>query len=79
MELAKGSSTLHLCPVAQITGIDIDADVIGHLWPPIITGYQLKGLKVACMSGDACIVVLFNNTMPKVSVIGDIDLAAEHE
>jgi hypothetical protein len=31
------------------------------------------------MSGNACIVVLFDDTMPKVSVIGDIDLAAEHE
>jgi hypothetical protein len=49
------------------------------LWPPIITGYQLEGLKAACMSGNVCIVVLFDDTIPKVSVIGDIDLAAEHE
>jgi hypothetical protein len=31
------------------------------------------------MSGNACIVVLFDDTTPKVSVIGDIDLAMEHE
>jgi hypothetical protein len=59
--------------------LNVDADVTGHLWPPIIAGYQLEGLKAACMSGDACIVVLFDDTMPKVSVIGDIDLTAEHE
>jgi hypothetical protein len=79
MELAEGSSMLYFSPVAQITVLNIDADVTGHLWPPIIAGYQLEGLKAACMSGNACIVVLFDDTMSKVSVIGDIDLAMEHE
>jgi hypothetical protein len=79
MELAEGSSMLYFSPVVQITVLNVDADVMGHLWPPIIAGYQLEGLKAACMSGDACIVVLFDNTMPQVSVIGDMDLAAEHE
>jgi hypothetical protein len=79
MELTKGSSTLYFSLVAQIAVLNIDADVMGHLWPPMIAGYQLEGLKAACMSGNACIVVLFDDTMPKVSVIGDIDLAAEHE
>jgi hypothetical protein len=79
MEFAKGSSMLYFSPVAQITMLNVGADVMGHLWPPIIVGYQLKGLKAACMSGDACIVVLFDDTMSKVSVIGDIDLTAEHE
>jgi hypothetical protein len=74
--LAEGLSTLYFSPVAQITVLNVDADVTGHLWPPIIVGYQLEGLKVACMSGNACIVVLFDDTAPKVSVI---DLAAEHE
>jgi hypothetical protein len=79
MELAEGLSTLYFSPVAQITGLDIDADVSGHLGPPIIVGYELEGLKAACMSSDACIVVLFDDTTPKVSVIGEIDLTAEHE
>jgi hypothetical protein len=79
MELGEGSSMLYFSLVAQITVLNVDADVTGHLWPPIIAGYQLKGLKAACMSGNACIVVLFNNMTPKVSVIGDIDLATEHE
>jgi hypothetical protein len=70
---------LHLRPVAQITGIDIYADAAGHLGPPIVMGYELKGLEAACMSGDARIVVLFSNTTPQVSVFGDIDLTAEHE
>jgi hypothetical protein len=42
-------------------------------------GYELEGLEAACMSGDACIVVLLNNMMPQFSVFGDIDLTAEHE
>jgi hypothetical protein len=79
MELTEGSSMLYFSPVAQITVFNVHADVTGHLWPPIIAGYQLEGLKAACMSGDACIVVLFNDTTPKVSVVGDIDLTAEHE
>jgi hypothetical protein len=79
MEFAEGSLMLYFSPVAQITGLDIDADVSGHLGPPIIAGYELEGLKAACMSSDVCIVVLFNDTTPKVSVIRDIDLTAEHE
>jgi hypothetical protein len=56
VELTDRSSTLHLRPVAQITGLDIDADVTGHLGPPVITGYKLEGLEAACMSGDALII-----------------------
>jgi hypothetical protein len=79
MELAEKSSTLYFSLAAQIAVLNVDADVMGHLWPPIIAGYQLEGLKAACMSGNACIMVLFDDTMLKVSVIGDIDLAVEHE
>jgi hypothetical protein len=79
MELVEGSSKLYFSPIAQITGLDIGADVAGHLGPPIIVGYELKGLKAACVSGDACIVVLLDDATPKVSVVGDIDLAVEHE
>jgi hypothetical protein len=59
--------------------LHIDADVVGHLGPPVVAGYELEGLEAACMSGDVCIVVLFDNTTPQVSVIGDIDLTTEHE
>jgi hypothetical protein len=70
---------LHFHPVTQIAGLDIDADVTGHLGPPVVVGYELKGLEAACMSRDARIVVLFDDTTPQVSVIGDIDLTAEHQ
>jgi hypothetical protein len=79
MELAEGSLMLYFSPVAQITCLDIDADVAGHLGPPIIAGYELEGFEVACMSGYVCIVVLFDDITPKVSVLGDIDFTAEHE
>jgi hypothetical protein len=59
--------------------LHIDADVAGHLGPPVIAGYELEGLEAACMSCDARIVVLLNDTTPQVSVIRDIDLTAEHE
>jgi hypothetical protein len=70
---------LHFPPVTQITGLDIDADVTGHLGPPVVAGYELEGLEVAYISRDARIVVLFDDTTPQVSVIGDIDLTVEHE
>jgi hypothetical protein len=70
---------LHLRPVAQITGVDIGADVAGHLGPPVIAGYELEGLEAACMSSDAHIMVLLDDTMPQFSVFGDIDLTVEHE
>jgi hypothetical protein len=59
--------------------LHVDADVAGHLGPPVVVGYELEGLEAACMSGDARIMVLLDNTMPQFSVIGDIDLTAEHE
>jgi hypothetical protein len=79
MELTEGSSVLQLRPVTQIAGFDVDADVLGHLRPPIIACYKLQGLEAACMSSDACIMMLFNDMAPKVSVIGDINLTAKHE
>jgi hypothetical protein len=59
--------------------LHVDADVAGHLGPQVVVGYKLKGLEAACISGNAHIVVLFDDTMPQVSVIGDIDLTMEHE
>jgi hypothetical protein len=79
MELTDRSSTLYFSPGAQVAVLHIDANVVGHLGPPVIAGYELEGLEAACMSGDVCIVVLFDDMTPKVSVIGDIDLAAEYE
>jgi hypothetical protein len=70
---------LQFHPVTQITGFDVDADVTGHLRPPVIACYELQSLEAACMSSDARIMVLFNDTVLKVSVIGDIDLTTKHE
>jgi hypothetical protein len=53
MELTEGSLMLQLRPITQITGFDVDANVMGHLQPPIIVRYELQGLEAACMSGDA--------------------------
>jgi hypothetical protein len=58
---------------------NIDADVAGHLGPPVVAGYKLKGLEATCMSGDARIMMLLDDTMPQLSVLGNIDLTAEHE
>jgi hypothetical protein len=70
---------LHFHPVAQITGLDIDANIAGHLGPPVVAGYELEGLEVACMSSDVHIVVLLDDTTPQFTVFGDIDLTVEHE
>jgi hypothetical protein len=59
--------------------LHVDADIAGHLGPPVVAGYELEGLEAACMSRDAHIVVLFDDTMPQVSVFGDIDFTVEHE
>jgi hypothetical protein len=59
--------------------LHIGTNVAGYLGPPVVAGYELEGLEVACMSSDAHIVVLFDDMTPQVSVFGDIDLTAEHE
>jgi hypothetical protein len=79
LELTKGSSVLQPCPVTQIAGFDVDSDVAGHLGPPIVACYELQGLEAACISSNVHIMVLFNDTAPKVSVIRDIDLTVKHE
>jgi hypothetical protein len=33
MELTEGSLMLYFSPVAQIAVLNIDANVMGHLWP----------------------------------------------
>jgi hypothetical protein len=70
---------LYFSPVAQITVLNVDADVVGHLGPPVVVGYELEGLEAACMSSNAHIVVLLGDTMPQFSVFGDMDLATEHD
>jgi hypothetical protein len=77
--VSEGSSVLQLHLVTQIAGFDVDTNVPGYLWPPIIVHYELQGLGAACRSGDARIMVLFDDMAPKVSVIGDIDLTVKHE
>jgi hypothetical protein len=79
VELTDRLLMLHFSPVAQVAVLHIDANVAGHLGPPVVAGYELEGLEAACMSSDVCIVVLLDDTTPQVSVIGDIDLAVEHE
>jgi hypothetical protein len=59
--------------------LNVDADVARHLRPLVVAGYKLEGLEAACMSSDVCIMVLLDDTTPQFSVIGDIDLTAEHE
>jgi hypothetical protein len=64
VELAHRSSTLYFSPVAQVTVLHVDANVAGHLGPPVVAGDELEGLEAACMSSDARIVVLFDDTTP---------------
>jgi hypothetical protein len=63
VEFTNRSLTLHFSPIAQVTVLNVDADVAGHLGPPVIVGYEPEGLEAACMSGDVCIVVLLNDMM----------------
>jgi hypothetical protein len=79
VELTDRSSTLHFSLIAQVTVVNIDADVAGHLGPPVVAGYKLEGLEATCMSRDAHIVVLLDDTTHQVSVFGDMDLTMEHE
>jgi hypothetical protein len=59
--------------------LHVGTDVAGNLGPPVVPGYELESLEAACMSRDARIVGLFDDMMPQVSVIEDIDLTVEHE
>jgi hypothetical protein len=69
----RGGKKMDGCPLT------IDSNVSRHLWPLVASRYHFEGLKVACMSSDACIMMLLHDVMSKLSVFGDIDLASEHE
>jgi hypothetical protein len=59
--------------------LNVDVNVMGHLGPPVVAGNELEGLEVACMSGNACIMVLLDDMTSQFSVFGDIDHTTEHE
>jgi hypothetical protein len=70
---------LQLGPIAEVTGFDVESNVPGHLWPPVVVHYELECLEAACMSSNECIVMLLDDAAPKLSVFGDIDLTSEYE
>jgi hypothetical protein len=69
-------TVLQLSLVAWVTGFDVESDVSGHLWPPVIARYKFECFEVACMSSH---VVLLDDVMPEISVFGDIDLTSKYE
>jgi hypothetical protein len=79
MELSGGLPVLQLCSIAQIACLDIDTNVSQHLRLPVNLRYYFKGLRTACISGNAYIVMLFHDLTSQISVFGDINLASEHE
>jgi hypothetical protein len=36
---------LQLHPIAKVAGFDIEFDVSGHLWPPIVVRYEFECLE----------------------------------
>jgi hypothetical protein len=40
VEFANRSLALHFHLAAQITGLDVGANVVGHLGPPVVAGYE---------------------------------------
>jgi len=43
---------LELGPHAEVTGLDAEADVVGHLRPPVVACNQLQCLPVPSMTSD---------------------------
>jgi hypothetical protein len=68
VKLSIRSTVLQLSPIAKVAGVDIDSNVSGHLGPPGVMQYELKCLKVACMSSDVCIMMLLHDATPKLFV-----------
>jgi hypothetical protein len=79
VKLSIRSTVLQPHLIAKVTGSDIDSNVSGHLWPPVVAQYEFKCFKVACMSSDTHMVMLLDNVMPQVSFFGDMNLTSEHK
>jgi hypothetical protein len=72
------STVLQLHLVVKVTCFDVDSNISGHLWPPVVVCYKLKCLEVACMSSDACIMMLLNNTTLGLCIWGYIFVVLSH-
>ena len=73
-----GLAVLELGLHAEVAGLDIEADVAGHLGPPVVVHDQLQCLPASGVASDARVMVLFHNATVEVSVSRDIDLPTEH-
>jgi hypothetical protein len=76
-EFTHWRSLLCLCLEAEVTGFAILTDVAGHLWPPVVVGYQFQCFPSTCMSGNAGIMVLLNNPPVEVCILRNIDAILE--
>ena len=36
MEFSRGAAVLEFGPIAEVTGLHIESDVVGHLGPPVV-------------------------------------------
>ena len=53
------------------------SNVSGHLWPPIVLGYKLKGFPPSCMTSDLGVMVLGYYSVQEIRVVWDVDLPLE--
>jgi hypothetical protein len=76
-EFTHRQSFLHLCLEAEVTGFAILTNVAGHLWPPVVVGYQFQCFPLTCMSGNVGIMVLLNNPAAEVCILRNVDAILE--
>jgi hypothetical protein len=48
-----GLAVLELGPHAEVAGLDIEADIAGHLGPPVVARDQLQCLPASSVTSDA--------------------------
>jgi hypothetical protein len=70
---------LCLCPEAEVAGFAILANVVGHLWPPVVAGYQFQCFPLTGMSGNVGVVVLLNNLAVEVCILQNVNVILEEQ
>ena len=59
--------------------LDVLADEMRHVWPPVVAGDELQCLEATSMTSDFDVMVLRHNVAMELSVFQHVDLATEEE
>ena len=79
VEFSSWGTAEGFSPEAHVTSRDILSNILRHVRPPVVSGYQFQGFLTIAMSSYPRIVTEGHDLPPEVGCIRNVDLALEVE